>query len=176
MLSKLFLFYVSFYINLNYTNLKIICFNFTPLIFNNLVYEMKKYYVILGALQAFTALGAIPAGLGYLLDTSGKGMGVTTDMLSDSPLNSFLLPGLFLFIVNGFANVIGAYLSFRQNKIAGYTGLILGVALSLWIIIQVAWITLSSFLQPLYLAIGIINIFLSLRILKNKPRTNSITI
>jgi len=35
---------------------------------------MKKHYIILGALQSFTALGAIPAGLGYLLDTSGKGM------------------------------------------------------------------------------------------------------
>ena len=129
---------------------------------------MKKYYIILGALQAFTALGAIPAGLGYLLDTSGKGMGVTTEMLSESPLNSFLLPGLFLLIVNGFANALGAYLSFIRNKIAGHMGLILGILLTLWIIIQVAWITMSSFLQPLFLVIGLTNIFLSWRILKNK--------
>ena len=129
---------------------------------------MKKYYIILGALQSFTALGAIPAGLGYLLDTSGKGMGVTTEMLSESPLNSFLLPGLFLLIVNGFANALGAYLSFIRNKIAGHMGLILGILLTLWIIIQVAWITISSFLQPLFLVIGLTNIFLSWRILKNK--------
>ena len=129
---------------------------------------MKKYYIILGALQAFTALGAIPAGLGYLLDTSGKGMGVTTEMLSESPLNSFLLPGLFLLIVNGFANALGAYLSFIRNKIAGHMGLILGILLTLWIIIRVAWITMSSFLQPLFLVIGLTNIFLSWRILKNK--------
>lgn len=129
---------------------------------------MKKYYIILGALQAFTALGAIPAGLGYLLDTSGKGMGVTTDLLSKSPLNSFLLPGLFLLIVNGFGNALGAYLSFTRNKFAGQLGLILGVLLTLWIIIQVAWITLSSFLQPLFLVIGLTNIFLSRMILKNK--------
>ena len=129
---------------------------------------MKKYYIILGALQAFTALGAIPAGLGYLLDTSGKGMGVTTEMLSESPLNSFLLPGLFLLIVNGFANALGAYLSFIRNKIAGHMGLILGILLTLWIIIQVAWITMSSFLQPLFLVVGLTNIFLSWRILKNK--------
>ena len=129
---------------------------------------MKKYYIILGALQAFTALGAIPAGLGYLLDTSGKGMGVTTEMLSESPLDSYLLPGLFLLIVNGFANASGAYLSFIRNKIAGHMGLILGILLTLWIIIQVAWISLSSFLQPLFLVIGLANIFLSWRILKNK--------
>jgi len=129
---------------------------------------MKKYYIVLGALQAFTAIGAIPAGLGYLLDTSGKGMGVTTELLSESPLNSFLLPGLFLMIVNGFGNALGAYLSFIKNKIAGHLGLILGILLTLWIIIQVAWITLSSFLQPLFLVIGLTNIFLSYRILKNK--------
>jgi hypothetical protein len=129
---------------------------------------MKKYYIILGALQAFTALGAIPAGLGYLLDTSGKGMGVTTEMLSESPLNSFLLPGLFLLLVNGFANALGAYLSFIRNKITGHVGLILGILLTLWIIIQVAWISMSSFLQPLFLVIGLTNIFLSWRILKNK--------
>jgi hypothetical protein len=131
---------------------------------------MKIYYIILGALQAFTAIGAIPAGLGYLLDISGKRMGVTTEMLAGSPLDSFLLPGLFLLIVNGFAHAFGAYLSFSRSKIAGHLGLILGILLSIWIIIQVAWITLSSFLQPLFLVIGIICIFLSWMILKNRSK------
>jgi hypothetical protein len=31
---------------------------------------MKKYFIILGCIQAFIALGAIPAGLGYLSDTT----------------------------------------------------------------------------------------------------------
>jgi hypothetical protein len=133
---------------------------------------MKKYFYILGSLQVFTAIGAIPAGLVYLLDTSGKGMGVTTDLLANSPLNSFLLPGLFLLFVNGIANALGAYLSFTRKKPAGHMGLTLGILLSLWIIIQVSWITLSSFLQPLFFAIGIINIFLSWKILKQTSKTS----
>lgn len=32
---------------------------------------MKKYFYILGSLKALTALGAIPAGFGYLLDIFG---------------------------------------------------------------------------------------------------------
>jgi hypothetical protein len=40
-------------------------------------------------------------------------------------------------------------------------GLILGVLLTLWIIIQVAWITLSSFLPPLFLVMGLTNIFIA---------------
>jgi len=128
---------------------------------------MKKYFIILGALQSFTALGAIPAGLGYLLDTSGEKMGVTTELLANSPLDSFLLPGLFLLIVNGIANALGAYLSFTGKKFSGHLGIVLGILLSLWIIIQVAWISLSSFLQPLFLIIGIVNVFLGWKIVKN---------
>ncbi|MRR19370.1 hypothetical protein EG827_04180 [bacterium] len=133
-------------------------------------HRMKKYFIILGSLQVFTAVGAIPAGTGYLLDITGGKMGVSPDLLAGSPLHSFLLPGLFLLLVNGLANVLGAYLSFTRHRFAGYAGLILGVALTLWIIIQVAWISLSSFLQPLFLVIGLINTFLSWKIIQSKVK------
>ncbi len=53
---------------------------------------MKKIYFTLGSLQAVTAIGAIHAGIGYLMDTSGAAMGVSTELLANSPLKSFLLP------------------------------------------------------------------------------------
>ncbi len=127
---------------------------------------MKKFYYILGSLQMITAIGAIPAGIGYLKDTTGEGMGASIELLSNSPLKSFLLPGLFLLFINGLANLYGAYLSFTRHKFAGYTGLVLGVLLSMWIIIQVAWISVSSVLQPLFLLIGLINTYLGWRIVK----------
>lgn len=129
---------------------------------------MKKFYYILGSLQLFTAIGAIPAGYGLLMDTSGQGVGMSTELLENSPLDSFLLPGLFLLLVNGLANLAGAWLSFTRNRYSGYTGLVLGILLSLWIIIQVAWISLSSVLQPLYLLIGLINTWLAWRIMKTR--------
>jgi hypothetical protein len=129
---------------------------------------MKKYYIILGTLQAFTALGAIPAGLAYLLDTSGARLGVTPELLANSPFSSFLIPGLFLLVVNGIGNAVGAFLSFTRNKHAAYAGIILGAILFLWIIIQVIWISLSSFMQPLFFIVGIAEIYLGWRILKNK--------
>jgi hypothetical protein len=128
---------------------------------------MKKLYFTLGSLQAVTAIGAIPAGIGYLMDTSGAGMGASPELLANSPLDSFLLPGLFLLLVNGIANGAGAFLSFTRNKYAGHTGLILGLVLSLWIIIQVAWISLISPLQPIFLVIGLINTFLGWRIIRS---------
>ena len=117
---------------------------------------MKKLYYILGTLQAVTAIGAIPAGIGYLTDTSGQGMGTSTEILANSPLKSFLLPGLFLLIINGLANLGGSVLSFIRNRYAGHTGLVLGILLSLWIIIQVAWISMTSFLQLLFLPLGVV--------------------
>lgn len=135
---------------------------------------MKKYYYILGSLQAVTATGGIPAGIGLLIDTSGQSAGMSIDLLANSPLNSFLLPGLFLLLINGLAHLAGAYLSFTRNRYAGYTGLILGIFLSLWIIIQVAWISLMSVLQPLFLIVGLINTYLGLKILKTSTgRGNS---
>jgi hypothetical protein len=137
---------------------------------------MKKLYYILGSLQVITAIGAIPAGYGLLMDTTGQGVGMSTELLENSPLDSFLLPGLFLLLVNGLGHLVGSWLSFSRHRFAGYTGLILGVLLSLWIIIQVAWISLSSVLQPLYLLIGLINVYLGWRIIKTvqgKASSNS---
>lgn len=127
---------------------------------------MKKVYFILGTLQAITAIGAIPAGIGYLSDTTGNGMGASPELLANSPLDSFLLPGLFLLIVNGFANLTAAFLSFFRSRYAGYAGLLLGVALVLWIAIQVWWISLSSVLQPVFFIIGLVNTWLGWKIVK----------
>lgn len=127
---------------------------------------MKKFFYVLGALQAFTGIGAIPAGYMMLSDKTGAGMGMSPEILANSPLDSFLLPGLFLLIVNGFANLGAAILSFTRNRFAGHAGILLGVALILWIVIQVWWISLSSVLQPLYFIIGIINTWLGWKIIR----------
>ena len=127
---------------------------------------MKKYYFWLGGIEAFVALGAIPAGLGYLSDTSGAGMGTSVEMLAHSPLKSFLIPGLFLLLVNGLGNVAGAIFSFRKKSFAGMAGFALGTILCLWIVIQVYWIGLSSFMQPLFFVIGVAEFVLGLLIIR----------
>lgn len=128
---------------------------------------MKKYYFILGSLQAFTAIGAIPAGYSMLKDTTGISIGMSPEILARSPLDSFLLPGLFLLFINGFANLVAAILSFSRNRYAGHAGLFLGIVLTLWIIIQVWWISLSSILQPLFLIIGLVNTWLGWKIIRS---------
>lgn len=125
---------------------------------------MKKYYLILGSVQVFVALGAIPAGFLYLLDTSGALMGASPAMLANSPFSTFLIPGLFLFTVNGLGNAAAAVLSFKRKNPAALAGLFLGIVLCLWIVIQVYMIGFISFLQPLMFAVGAAEAALAMRL------------
>ncbi len=121
----------------------------------------KRTAIYLGVLQVFVAIGAIPAGLSMILDPSGNGLGLSHDILIDAPFHDFYIPGIFLLVGNGVFNIIGAVLAFRKNKQAGKFGLGLGVFLVLWICIQMYFIGFIHFLQPLFLMIGIIEIFIS---------------
>lgn len=132
---------------------------------------MKKYYIILGFIQAFTALGAIPAGIGYISDPSGEGMGTTTKILENSPFTSFLIPGLFLLIVNGLGQAAGAWLSFTRKHLAAKASITLGIILILWIILQVFWIGLTHFLQPFFFIVGIIEAGTGWYLLRDKNIT-----
>ncbi len=128
---------------------------------------MKKYFFILGCIQSFIAIGAIPAGLLFLIDISGSRIGTDVSMLTNSPFSTFLIPGLFLFAVNGLGSAFGAIVSFRRRRSAGIIGLALGIILSLWIVIQTRWIGLTSFLQPLFFITGIIEAVLGWYIIKS---------
>jgi len=121
---------------------------------------MKRIANILGIVQVFIAVGALPAGLSLIINPDGTDMGLPLDLLSDSPFKDFLIPGIFLFTLNGLLPAIGAYFSFTRKKHAGILGIGLGIILMLWISIQVYFIGLSHFLQYLYFIIGLIEMIL----------------
>lgn len=135
---------------------------------------LKKGAFFLGIIQIFVAIGAIPAGLSLILDPSGNGLGISTEILLGSPFRDFFIPGLFLFVVNGLFNILGAVLSFRRNKYTGIFGLGLGIFLVMWVSIQVYITGLIHFLQPLFLVIGIIEIILSYKYISKLKIINKI--
>ncbi len=134
----------------------------------------RKISATLGILQAFVAIGAIPAGFSMIIQPDGSGLGMTTDLLKGSPFPDFLIPGLFLFIVNGLLNLAAAILSFISNKYSGIPGLFLGAALVTWICVQVYYIHLSSFMQPLFFFIGLTEIVLSFIVIKINTKSGKI--
>lgn len=118
-------------------------------------------FKILGAIQLFVAVGALPAGYLFFSSPDGSKMGMTTAALSGSPFNDFLIPGIVLFVVNGLMNLLGSGLSFFRSKYAGILGICLGLCLIIWVIVQVYSIGLNHFLQPTYFVIGIIELLLA---------------
>jgi hypothetical protein len=134
--------------------------------------DSKRWPVIvLGVLQIFIGIGAIPAGIVLIANPSGAGLGMSSDWLAGSPFPNFLIPGIVLLAVNGFGSLAGALLTFRRSLVAGLVAIGLGVFLIAWIIIQV--IILGPpihWLQSLYFVLGIIELVLGWRIDPNALR------
>ncbi len=120
----------------------------------------------LGFLQGFIVFSAFAGGIGFILDPSGKCMWMTIDMLEKSPFMDFLIPGLILLIVLGAGNLVGTILTFKRHHFSGSMAVLLGIALVIWICVQVYWIGLGSFLQPLYLTLGLMEFVLGYMIFK----------
>ncbi len=123
---------------------------------------------ILGIVQLLVALLAIPSGTLMLLKPDGSGLGLSLDILQDSPFTNFIIPGLFLFIVNGLAQALAFFSSFKRLSFYRTLGFILGILLIIWIMVQIFYIGLTHFLQVIFFFIGIAEVILSVYLLNTK--------
>ena len=128
-----------------------------------------KAYNGLGVVQAFIGLGAIGGGFMLVKDPSGSALGLPASLLEGSPFSDFLIPGIFLLIVNGLGSMIGSALSFGRRRSAKEIAIVLGAILVAWIVIQVAIIRSISWLHVLYFILGMVEIGMGLYI-KRKRR------
>ena len=129
---------------------------------------MKWKNNLLGVLELFVAFGALPAGIAMIMDPSGVGVGMSSDILDGSPFASFLIPGIFLTVVHGLGSLLGGIWSFRRHRYAGRVGILLGIVLIAWLAIQIYYIGLLHFLQWLFFLIGLLEIILGLWINRSK--------
>lgn len=135
----------------------------------------RALWVLLCVL-AFQGISATPPGLLLILDPTGGLMKMPLSMLQGSPFHDFLIPGLILCVVLGLgALLVAAGLFFlpvwswaeRLNPVKGLhwswmAAVSFGVALMVWIAVQVAMIGGGSWLQPLYFGVGLAILVLSL--------------
>lgn len=108
---------------------------------------------------------AVGFGLLLIIDPSGGSIGLPIELLSRSPFKDYLVPGLLLLSVHGIGNVFSGVLSFRRSRYSGYAGAFFGAALAIWIVVQTVLIGFS-WLQPLYLILGIVELILGVVILR----------
>lgn len=117
----------------------------------------------------FQGISATPAGLLLVLDPTGERMQMPLTMLEGSPFPDYLIPGLILFVVLGLgAFFVMACLFFlpdwdwaqRLNPVeaqhwAWTASAAIGLALMIWIVVQVLMIGGGTLLQPLYFGVGL---------------------
>ena len=114
-----------------------------------------------GVIQLFVAVGAIICGSILIVDPSGVTMKMSVKMLAGTPFADFLAPGIILLLINGFGQLAAGVLTFRRSRVSGLFGACFGIALMIWIFVQVNMIGGRNGLQYSYFGIGALETVLS---------------
>lgn len=111
-----------------------------------------------GLLELFLGIGAIAGGLALMLGPRGEIIPLHVSSLAGSPFDTYLIPGLVLFVVLGIGPFLAAGLAWRRHPLAPLTALATGIALLIWLAVEIAVIgyTNDPPLQPFYLVLGAI--------------------
>jgi hypothetical protein len=118
--------------------------------------ERPGYIRLAMLLELFTAVGAIPAGIMLVTDPTGAGVGFPPGWIEATPFGSYLVPGLYLLLVNGFAMLALVGLSLARHPVAPWLTLVLGIGLVVWIAVQLVVMPEVSFLQAIFGVIGLV--------------------
>ena len=70
--------------------------------------------------EAFVALSAFVAGAMFVVEPSGRLMGMTEATLARSPFGSYLVPGIVLFVVVGGTQAVAAWAERAQEPLETY--------------------------------------------------------
>jgi hypothetical protein len=132
---------------------------------------MKKPVAVylLVVLHIFLGISAIAGGALLIVKTDGTLLGMEPGWLSGSPFSNYLIPGIFLFVVNGaFPLLVAAGLLFKaalkwmnrfniykQQHWAWTCSLFTGIIVIGWIIIQ-QFMTAYFWLQPCIATVGLL--------------------
>lgn len=113
-------------------------------------------------LELFTGILAIPVGLIFLSDPTGSSMGLPSGWIEATPFGSYLVPGLYLLLVNGAGMFVLAGLSVARHWIAPWLTGTLGVGLIVWILVEILVMPETMVLTWVFLAIGVVLGFVAL--------------
>ncbi|MGJ5819872.1 hypothetical protein [Paludibaculum fermentans] len=108
------------------------------------------------SLEIFLSLGALAGGGALMLGPRGEIIPLPLSALQGSPFATYFVPGVILFTILGLGPLAAAWLAWRRNPRAPDATFSIGVALLIWLAVEVAIIGYSSDppLQPFYLLLG----------------------
>lgn len=131
---------------------------------------------ILIFLLFFLGVGAIGGGGVLIISPTGEMIGMPLSILKGSPFNSFLIPGIILFLILGIAPFLVVFgllkkpespaaerLNFFKDMHWAWSfGIYIAFALIIWLQTQMFFIQGVSWLHNFYMLLALIIIFLAL--------------
>jgi len=91
--------------------------------------------------------------------------GISTDMLVNSPFDTFLIPGLLLFIVIGLGQLVAAASILFRSHYQACVSFFTGGVLVIWLLVQVLMIRTVELMHIMTAVIACIQIALSLALM-----------
>ncbi len=109
-----------------------------------------------GALEVFLSVGALGGGAALMLGPRGEILPLPMSLLTNSPFESYFMPGLILFVILGLGPIAAAGLIWLRHPLAPLAASGIGIALLVWLAVQIAIVGYSNSppLQPFYLLVG----------------------
>lgn len=100
---------------------------------------MRAVKIILVVLHVMVGILALMGGWAAISDPMSP-FGISTDMLTNSPFRSFLIPGWLLFIFIGLGQLTAALIYFLRPRYQAYASFFASGVLLVWLLVQVLMI------------------------------------
>lgn len=119
-------------------------------------------------LLLLNGVGALYGGSSLIRYPDGSGLGMTVDILKQSPFTNFLIPGIILLIINGIGSVVVLVTIIFNLRKQYFLVIGQGIVLCLWIIVQIMMIRQIIQLHYIMFAIGMLLIVLAYLLRKKR--------
>lgn len=119
----------------------------------------------LGSLQAFIGVTAIVGGLRLVSNPNGV-PDFPIEWLTHSPFTSYFIPGLALLTIIGLGNVFAGAVTFLRKGYSGNVAALFGIFLIFYMTVEIWFVGLRNFLQPLYFVLGTMVLVIGLKLFK----------
>lgn len=124
--------------------------------------ERPSYVWVAVILEILTGIFAVPVGWSFIQDPTGRALGIPQGWIEATAFGSYVIPGIYLLVVNGAAMLGLAALSVRRHWIAPWLTGALGVGLIIWIAVEVMTLPETMILTWVFFAIGFVLGFIAL--------------
>lgn len=119
-------------------------------------------------LIAFNCCGAITGGGILMIDSTGESLGMPVKWLQHSPFKDYFIPGLLLFLIIGLGGMLALIFTIYRKYYYQELDFLLGLALSIWMIVQLIMLQTINLLHFLFGITGFVLLILGWKMIKAK--------